>query len=166
MVQRLVHNEAFSFIKAQQPEMATSVVEIGSRFINGGVRGLFPSAAYLGLDIAPGPGVDLVADGRSWQPLRLVDTVVCAEVLEHCEQPEAIVRNAAEMLEKGGRLILTCATTGRPPHSGVDGGPVRYGEYYRNVTIEELQPTLEECFTFVSCVEDEVRGDLYLVAVR
>lgn len=161
-----MHNEAFHFIKTQQPELAKSVIEIGSRDVNGSIRGLFNGALYVGLDIAPGPGVDVVADGREWLPRRCVDTVVCAEVLEHCEEPEAIVRNASQMLVKGGRLILTCATTGRPPHSGVDGGPVRLGEHYQNVPLDTIREALCDGFSEWDAWKSDERGDLYVVATK
>jgi hypothetical protein len=39
-------------------------------------------------------------------------------------------------------FIVTTATTGRAPHSAVDGGVLRAGEFYRNVSPEELNTWL------------------------
>jgi hypothetical protein len=38
------------------------VLDLGGRNINGQIRDLLPAAKWTGLDITPGPGVDLVHD--------------------------------------------------------------------------------------------------------
>jgi hypothetical protein len=68
------------------------VVEIGGRNVNGSVRELFhPECAYLSTDIAPGDGVDIVADGASLSLDIAADLVVCCEVLEHASNADAVV---------------------------------------------------------------------------
>jgi hypothetical protein len=144
------------------------VLEIGSRDINGSVRPLFAKAAsYTGIDIAPGPGVDIQADGATFVARvdEAPDLVVCLETLEHTDQASDIVLNAAAMLRPGGRLLITCATDPRAPHSSVDGGPLRSGEFYRNVPPQHLIRWVEHAGLQV--LDHEVhldRGDLYLVA--
>lgn len=114
------------------------VVEVGSLDINGGVRGLWQAETYVGVDVVPGPGVDVVADGATYQAPGPVDVAVCCEVLEHTPHGAAIVANLARQLTPGGWLVLTAAGPDRAPHSAVDGGPLRPGEWYRNVTTAEL----------------------------
>ena len=109
------------------------VVELGGRDVNGSIRGLF-WGSYVSVDLAPGPGVDVVADAATYTPPAPAACVVCCEVLEHAPTAPAIVANAAAMLQPGGLLIVTAAGDGRAPHSAVDGGPLRDGEYYANVT--------------------------------
>ena len=134
------------------------VLEVGARDVNGGVRDLLPPlATYHGLDIAPGPGVDTVADAADWQPERTYDVVLCLEVLEHAERWAKIVANLAAWTAPGGVLIVTCATHGRAPHSGLDGGPVRDGEHYGNVGAAEVAELLPGCTLTV----DPQAGDLY-----
>jgi dTDP-4-amino-4,6-dideoxygalactose transaminase len=41
--------------------------------VNGSIRGLFGDAAFIGVDIRAGRGVDVVADGATWQPAEPVD---------------------------------------------------------------------------------------------
>ena len=68
-------------------------------------------------------------------------------------------------LVPGGRLIVTCATDPRAPHSGHDGGVLRAGEHYRNIPETELKAWLADW----ADVEIEVhadRGDLYATAVK
>jgi hypothetical protein len=166
-----MHVQAYAFaarVVAALPDL-DHVLEVGSRDVNGSIRELLPwrASSYIGVDIAPGPCVDVVADGATFVPSEAPDLVVCMETLEHAEQAAAIVRNAAAMLlrKPGGRLLVTCATEPRAPHSGVDGGPLQAGEFYRNVQPDELVEWATDAGLHV--LEREVhleRGDLYLVA--
>jgi hypothetical protein len=137
-----MHQQAFEFVAtvARAYQARGPVYEIGSRNINGSVRALFHDVGlYLGVDVASGPGVDLVADGATYAPPIVPRTVVCCEVLEHTADAHKIVAQAATVLEPGGLLIITCAGEGRVPHSAWDGGPLRAGEYYRNLSFGDLE---------------------------
>lgn len=115
-------------------EYPRHVLEIGGRDVNGSVRPLFSFAeSYTSVDRLPGPGVDVVADGETYQPAVVPDLVLCLEVLEHAQNARGIVRNAWRVLAPGGALVITCAGPGRFPHGAVDGGPLPTGEFYRNV---------------------------------
>lgn len=116
------------------------IVEIGSRNINGTVRDLFPGAEYVGVDIEDGKGVDVVADAKDWAPPYAPDVVLCLEVFEHTPLWEDIIDAVAGYIN--GVLIVTCAAQGRKPHSAVDGGELRDGEFYRNLTIGELKDAM------------------------
>jgi hypothetical protein len=146
------------------------VVELGSREVaGGGVRELFGAAGcYTGVDLLPGPGVDVVADAAVWRPAAPCDLVICCEVLEHSPVPWALLDNAHAMLRPGGRLVVTCAGPGRAPHSAADGGPLRPGEYYRNVAPEDLRTRLRALpdFTVEAFEYDADRGDLYAAGRR
>lgn len=85
------------------------VLEVGSYDVNGTVRPLFAGASeYIGLDVVPGPGVDLVYDGLTlpFAPATW-DVVVSTEMLEHCTRPWRIVAEMARVLRPGGTLLLT-----------------------------------------------------------
>ena len=142
------------------------VLEIGSRNINGSLRGLFPDVRwYCGIDLAPGDDVDCVADGATFRTLEAPDTVVCCEVLEHAKDAELIVLNSFEQLAPNGIAIFTMATEGRAPHSASDGGDLAPGEFYRNVSTHEL---LIWCrpFRTVRIRAFPERGDLFAVALK
>lgn len=64
-------------------------------------------AEEINLNIAPFPNVDLVADGHRL-PLAdaSVDTVICKAVLEHVEDPGAVVAEIARVLRPGGLVYL------------------------------------------------------------
>lgn len=137
-----MHNEAFQFVAQFASLEPLSIVEIGSRNINGTVRSLFPNARYTGLDLVDGLGVDVVCDAIDWTPPELVDLVICCEVLEHSPRWPEILSAAGQWLHANGRIIVTCAGPGREPHSAADGGPLREGEYYRNLTADEVAESL------------------------
>jgi SAM-dependent methyltransferase len=118
------------------------VVEVGGRDVNGSVRGMFAAASYTAVDLEPGPGVDVVADCRTWAPDEPADLVLCLEVLEHADDPAGVVGACVSYLAPGGLLVVTCAGPGRTPHSGHHGGPLEDGEYYANVDPDDLDAWL------------------------
>lgn len=140
------------------------VVEIGGKNINGTIRSLF-GEPYVSVDIRPGPGVDVVADGATYRPPQTAGAVVCCEVFEHTDAAEAICRNAAAMLRPGGLFIVTAAGEGRAPHSAVDGGLLPAGEFYRNVTEADLLEWLRP-FAHVDIRTNPREGDIYAVASK
>lgn len=137
-----MHSAALAYINAVMPAAVDSVLEFGSRNINGSVRDLVPTISrYVGVDLAAGPGADIVADAATVEvPGDLFEVVVCAEVFEHAPDDAclAMCRNARRHLVDGGTFIATMAGPGRAPHSAVDGGGLQPGEFYRNVTKETL----------------------------
>lgn len=162
-----MHPEAFAWMTAQATKHGPfrSVIDLGGRNINGSPRLLFPGAGYTAIDLVAGPGVDIVADARLWAPDEPVDCVVCCEVLEHDPAPYELVEAAWKWLAPGGRLLLTAASTGRAPHSAVDGGPVRWGEYYGNLDPEQLKGWMGDWADVH--IEDHIpRGDVYATGVR
>lgn len=145
------------------------VLDLGGRDINGSIRGLLPAAKWTGLDIEPGPGVDLVHDAtlpwpEGWDRY---DVVVCTEVLEHVERWPQLLRTAAQALEPGGpeALFVTCASTGRPEH-GAAGAPLPGpGEWYGNVPPAVLKARLLDLFEDVVVEYRRLPGDAYARAI-
>lgn len=143
-----MHPEALAWVAecAQLlPVDPASVLDIGGRNINGTPRHLFPAAVasgqYVTLDALP--GADITADAATWHPDQKYAAVVCTEVFEHTPVWREILATAYDAVESGGFLIATCAGLGRAPHSGHDGGHVRNGEHYANVTASGLRLGLE-----------------------
>lgn len=168
-----MHPAAYHFVRSVvedvDPACLQNVLEIGARNINGTVRGLFPCGGrYLATDIEGGAGVDLVVDARdaSLLPAASFDTVVCCEVLEHTPI-EPILSSAFAWLKPGGILIATMAGEGRAPHSAVDGGELREGEYYQNVSAKNALEALARVgFLAVTVEHNDAAKDLYIVAAK
>lgn len=86
------------------------VLEVGALDVNGSVRPLFPEP-YLGLDLEPGPGVDVVGDieechGR-WVKEEFYKTIVCCETLEHTACPADALLGMWGVAAEDSLLILT-----------------------------------------------------------
>jgi SAM-dependent methyltransferase len=166
-----MHREAYEYVQGWvKGRMFRYVVEFGSLDINGSVRGLFNCARYHGIDLQDGPGVDEIADAALWRHPGnngWPDVVVCCEVLEHAPNVEGIVFNAYQNLRPGGLFLVTCAADPRRPHSAVDGGQIREGEHYANVSPGELETIAEMVGFAVQDVQHHTdRGDLYMRAKK
>ena len=165
-----MHHQALQFVQgriAQHPARQR-VVEIGSRNINGSVRSAFAArVTYWGCDLVNGLGVDAVCAGQDADPPFAPDTVVCCEVLEHTPDGFDIIARAFDLLQHGGILLLTSAGIGRTPHSAVDGGPVRDGEYYNNIDESRLRYWLEVAgFERVLIRSNTSLSDIYAEGIK
>lgn len=165
-----MHAEARAYVEAvaKMIDSPGAVLEIGSRNFNGSVRELFSAAEiYHGIDVRPGPGVDEVADGATYEPPFVPTIIVCCEVLEHTPHAEAIIRHAHELLAPMGVFILTCAAPPREPHSAIDGGPqLAPDEHYANIDPEWLKEQMQASFEFTTVNYSPDRGDLYALGMR
>lgn len=124
-----VHDAVRRWVAQHATDTYGSVLEVGSRDINGRVRDLIDTIDYHGIDLYPGPGVDQIIDVLDM--VGLFDLVICCEVLEHAPDPRAVIDACGRLTT--GRVIATAAGPGREPHSAFDGGPVRDGEHYGNL---------------------------------
>ena len=167
-----MHGEVMDWLRARFRALPDNlhVFEVGSKAINGTARHAAQPGqvrAWWGCDLAPGPGVDYVGPGEEATPPWPADVVVCCEVLEHTPLGPQILANAARQLRPGGTLLVTMATEPRAPHSAVDGGPLRGGEYYANIYPATLAGWLRTAgFTDAVLLTDLARGDLWASARR
>ncbi|MEU1787126.1 class I SAM-dependent methyltransferase [Streptomyces sparsogenes] len=141
------------------------VLDLGGRDINGSVRDLLPHATWTGLDVEPGPGVDLVHDATRPWPIGWdrYDIVVCTEVMEHVQLWRCILQTASEALRPGGpqALFVTCASDGRHPHGASGAASPAPGEWYRNVSPQPLLDELEHLFREATVTYNPRPGDAY-----
>ena len=176
-----MHQAVADFVSQQSRLFAQGsirVLDIGghkvsSIYYNGPhPRDLFPQAEeYLVLDQFQGDDVDFVGDATRtwelpWMDIDLVDVVVCTEVLEHVKDWVNLLVTAHEALKTGGRLILTCAGPGRPPHPATSEelSPPP-GEFYANVNHMELRKALVH-IGFKDVLTYQVGLDTQATAVR
>lgn len=134
-----MHPEARDFVQRQVGRL--SLLEFGSRDVNGGIRDLFTGWDYLGVDRVPGRGVDAVADAAMFDTPKRYDVVACCEAFEHAENWRAIVANAFRLLRPGGLFVGTAAGPDREPHN-CDGTPHDGKEWYANIVPDELADEL------------------------
>lgn len=155
-----MHEAVKVWVAEKRPKNADFVIEYGSQDMNGSVRDLFDGSNYVGVDIAAGEGVDVVADAAVWVPDDPVDLILCLEVFEHTHKWPQIVFNAYQSLNPGGMFIATAAGPGRLPHSGRKAGPIESDEWYENIPPSWLFWRLTE----VGFIDIEV--DQYMLDVR
>lgn len=167
-----MHDSAFEFVRkiTQSLPPLFRVAEFGSKITNGTVCEIFTDATgrggYVGIDIVPGPNVNVVMDAAEWNGHGTFDCVVCCEVLEHTPRAMAICFSAFRALRRGGCFILTCATDPRPPHSA-HGKDDMTGEHYANPSYAEVREWLSVAgFDVVLFDIGAPVGDLYCFAMR
>lgn len=156
-----MHQACHEFVARRLPATTeqTTVLEFGSRNVNGGIKDLIGDAKYYGVDIEDGPGVDEVCDARLFNGP--ADIVLCLETLEHCDDLDAFADAIVRNIKPGGIGLMTCASESRSPHSAIDGGPLRPGEFYRNVSSKAFKKAVEKAGGKVHYEEvDQKLGDL------
>jgi hypothetical protein len=141
-------------------------LDVGGRDINGSVRHLLPNTKWIGLDIKPGPDVDIVHDAATWRPDRAYDVVMSTELLEHTPAWREVLVTCQAALRPGGYLFITCASTGRKPHGAEGERTLPDGEHYANVHVDELRAELGMLFSNVHVFYQFPPGDVYAWARR
>lgn len=150
-----------------------TVLEIGSLDINGTVRDFFTGCEYVGVDLAPGPGVDLVCPGHELDlATGSFDVAISAECFEHnpyWAETFDVMCNAARHV-----VIFTCATVGRAEHGTSRTDPqsspftVDRWDYYRNLTEEDFREIFDfdSLFSWFEFSTNSESHDLYFVGIR
>jgi SAM-dependent methyltransferase len=128
-----------SVIKAAFPGFfhGGRVLEIGSLDINGSVRKHFADCDYIGLDVGPGPGVDVVCQGQDYAaPAGSFDVVISCETMEHNPFWHETFCNMLRLCRPGGLVLMTCASPGRAEHgtrrTTPEDAPLVDWDYYSN----------------------------------
>ena len=91
-----------------------SVIDVGSKDINGNDRSTFPEPkySYTGCDIVSGPNVDIVLDSPdNWQDIGQFDVVITSSTIEHNRDVYKFVRNLASLAKPGGLVYVHCPFT-------------------------------------------------------
>lgn len=141
------HQQQLDFIKSvkdQLPEYfkGTKVLEVGSLNINGSVRQFFEPDQYIGCDLGEGAGVDIVCRGHELPyPNESFDVVISCECFEHDRHWEKTFQKMIDLVRKGGLVIFSCATIGRPEHGTTRTSPADApftNDYYRNLREEDF----------------------------
>ena len=96
-----------------------SVLEIGSKYINGSIRPfiekwLMPKR-YVGIDVKAGKFVDIVLSAEKlieYFGRESFDVVIATEVIEHLRNWRSAIANMKEVLKEGGYMYVTAPSTG------------------------------------------------------
>jgi hypothetical protein len=139
-----------------------SVIEVGSYDVNGTVRpiiGAHGPASYVGVDMSPGPGVDVVAhvaDLPDMYPAGF-DVVVTTEMLEHVEDWRSTFVALTALVKDGGHLVLSTRSPGFVYHPF----PIDCWRY----PVPLMAEILEACgFDVEQCIDDPEAPGVFAVA--
>lgn len=95
----------------------SKVLEVGSLNINGTIRDFFIDCKYIGIDVSPGLGVDVICEGQNYNaPDDTYDVVCSAECFEHNPYWFETFQNMIRLCKDDGLVFFTCATDGREEH--------------------------------------------------
>lgn len=157
------HPQQIEFIKTLKaifPRSFTNsdVLEIGSLNINGSVRPYFENCTYIGIDVGPGPGVDIVCEGQLFDsPNNSFDVVISCECFEHNPFWLETFNNMIRMCKPSGLVIFTCATIGRKEHGTTRTSPAdspltigKGWDYYKNLVEKDFVERIDFNSTFVN----------------
>ena len=125
------------------------VLEVGSLDVNGSVRGdvvALGPAEYVGIDIRPGPGVDVVCDAGDLVARfgdNAFDVVISTELLEHARDWRRIISNIKRVTRAHGVMIVSTRSYGVDFHRQ----PFDYWRYqkedfeaiFADVAVEDLR---------------------------
>jgi SAM-dependent methyltransferase len=148
------------------------VLEIGSLNVNGTVRIFFDNCEYTGIDIGPGECVDIVAKGEDFGATAgAYDVVISTEVFEHADCWDVVFLNMVRLMSRGGMLIFSCASLGRPQHGTRLSSPgaaphvADSTDYYRNLIAADFTAAFNFDYWFSEYHFIEDLDCLYFVGI-
>jgi len=174
----MAHFQQLQFVDMLSRHLAASwsglsVLEIGSANVNGSIRPFFTGSHYTGVDLAPGPGVDLVASGDDVTLADdSLDLTISCECFEHNPRWLETFVNMHRMTKAGGVCVVTCASRGRLEHGTTRTRPfdspssLSIGwDYYRNLNRDDFERRLplEQMFESHAFFRNDVSKDLYFI---
>lgn len=180
----MAHPQQLRFAELLSRELAphlrklgpVKVLEIGSYDVNGSVRKFFSRCDYVGADLAPGPGVDVVGSGHELDfPDSAFDLALSCECFEHNPHWKDTLLNMHRMVGEGGLVAVTCASRGRLEHGTRRTNPEESPgtqtvglDYYRNLNREDFEKELRlsELFSFFRFWYMPTSRDLYFIGVK
>ena len=107
------HTKAFVRIAAESFDCPGPIYEFGSFQVEGqeqyaDLRSLFPGRKYVGCDMRPGLGVDMVQDVSAMTLASgTVGTILCIETFEHVFEIRKAFDEVFRVLKPGGLFIIT-----------------------------------------------------------
>jgi SAM-dependent methyltransferase len=103
------------FFETYSPTTGAKVVDIGAVDVNGSLRSVAPQGIdYIGLDFAPGKGVDILIEDPYSLPLpdESADVIVSSSCFEHSEFFWLLFLDAIRILKPSGLLYINVPSNG------------------------------------------------------
>jgi len=176
------HPEQLEFMRLARTNLTNSIkhgriLEIGSYDVNGSIRDIFNDGKeYIGVDLTPGPGVDIVSFGHKLDLADgYFDLSISAECFEHDPNWKETFENMVRLTRPGGVVLFTCASSGRPEHGTTRSDPTLSPgtqtlglDYYKNLNQADFETSiqLKDMFQIYKFWYLKNHGDLYFMGWR
>lgn len=162
-----MHDSVYKWVAevvAEHGLAGRACLEVGSQNVNGTVRDHF-TGMYLGVDMAPGPGVDMFADAETLAGLADGEwpVVVSTEMLEHCLRPWLAVQAMGRVCEPGGHVIVTARGYDERGCYGVHDYP---WDVWRFSDVSMRLLASDAGLTVQTCIPDPEAPGWFLLAVK
>jgi len=100
------------YLERHIPNTNGPVLEVGSKDYGSTAtfRKIYSNSEYVGVDMAPGEGVDAVVDlveGTGSLPSAHFALVICCSVMEHVRKPWLFAENISQLTREGGQLYIS-----------------------------------------------------------
>jgi SAM-dependent methyltransferase len=92
-----------------------TVLDFGAYDVNGTYRGLM-QGKYIGVDIIPGPNVDVLLDSPEFRQIQGVDAVISGQTIEHVADIPGFMAAIIGTLKPGGYFVIIAPSEG-PGHN-------------------------------------------------
>ena len=153
-----------------------NILEVGSADVNGSIRPFFQGSNYIGVDISPGKGVDVVGYGDKidFGDLNFDLTIPC-ECFEHNPEWVETFLNMYRMTKENGFLVFSCASRGRPEHGTTRTTPINSPgtqsvgwDYYCNLNKKDFEKhfNLNSLFSWHFFCYNSKSKDLYFIGSK
>lgn len=101
-----------AYLSRFAPTVSGPILEVGSREYGStsSFRATYPLNEYIGIDMAPGKGVDRIidlAEGIGDLEEHYFSLIVCCSVLEHVSKPWKMAENITKLIALGGTLFVS-----------------------------------------------------------
>lgn len=119
------------------------VIDVGSMDVNGTCRALletYQPKQYLGVDIKPGQGVDIVCNAENLMhnfQKQSFDVLISTEMLEHVRNWKLVISNFKNIVKSGGKILITTRSYGFSYH----GYPYDFWRY----ELEDIKNIFSDC---------------------
>jgi len=159
----MAHKEQINFVlsvKNKFPQYFNNIKALGIGTFNvcGTENVFFENSKFLGLDIGPGDGVDIICPAQDYDaPDNSFDTIISCECFEHNPFYKETIINAIRMLKPNGLFLFTCATTGRPVHGTKTSDEIDKLKHKKWITMPNVFLSGWDNEYYKNLTEDDIR---------
>jgi len=158
-----------------QPQFK-KILDVGSYNVNGSLKTYdffgrdikwrdIVGGEYIGLDLGPGPCVDVVANANA-MPFEssIFDLVLCLDMLEHDPNPLATLAEIGRVLTPDGFAIITTVDEDSPAHGG--GHSPTYNFFTEEVLLDYIDYVRLDLVDYIAPGMNENSPHHFLMKVK